>query len=84
MKRMLTGLAVAASSLLPLTPTIRADDISQFRVQPVGVIAPWRGWGVARPYGAPLGYNNGRYGVRGYRGGPYYGYGYRPYGYSWY
>ncbi len=50
-------------------------------IQTVGVARPWRGWGVARPYGAPLGYNR-PYGVspayRGYNGA--YGYNtYRPY-----
>ncbi len=58
--------------------TVTSPAQPRLHVQTVGVARPWRGWGVYRPYGAPLGYN--RYGY----GAGVYGYGYRPYGARYY
>jgi hypothetical protein len=69
----LLGLLAVVPSASAAEPAMATPDGTP--VQTVGVLVPWRGWGVARPYGAPLGYNRGyNYGYR-----PYYGNYYRPY-----
>jgi hypothetical protein len=87
MKSAILGLALLG--LLGTTESANAgENTPAVRVQTVGVARPWRGWGVYRPYGAPVGYNAyyggyGAYGGYGYR--PYYNNYYRPYaGYRYY
>ncbi|HWA97793.1 MAG TPA: hypothetical protein VG713_04850 [Pirellulales bacterium] len=92
MKRLLLTFAMLGLfSAAPLAASARDMAVTPdgTPVHNVGVVVPWRGWGVYRPYGAPLGYNQGNYGVYGYRGttAPYYrSYSYRPYSYGgwWY
>jgi hypothetical protein len=78
MKRVLLGLIAAGLMAVAPNVTKAADFVVQAPIQQVGWARPWRGWGVYRPYGAPLGYNTYAYGTGNFFR-PYYSSYYRPY-----
>lgn len=85
MRTAILTLALAGLFGMAAPTALQAAEGLSVPVQTVGIAVPWRGWGVYRPYGAPLGYNS-YYGGGYYR--PYYnsyGYGsyYRPYAYGY-